>query len=91
MPKRSDQIKGSGTARIVFDTPRDPFDVSVYSLVPFNSRVKSVEVMYVTIPVEVASSERAARMKSVEAKLKRHAAAVKVNATRKAKKEAANG
>ena len=83
-----DKIKrtSTGTARVVFDTPLDPFEVSVYSLVPYNARVKSVHVEYVGIPVEVALEEREARMKSAEAKMKRHDAAVKANTTRKAKK-----
>lgn len=68
---------GKGEVRIEYDVPRDPTDVHVLWELPYKARVTSVVVRYVQIPAEVVLAER-----------KRHDAAVKANATRKAKKEA---
>lgn len=62
-----------GTASIKFKTPVDPINIRPYEYLPYGALVTSVEINYVP--------------KGYAEKLKRHDAAVKANATRKAKKE----
>lgn len=78
---------GKGEIRDEFDPPMDPFAVHTLLDLPVTARVTSVVVRYVTIPEKQAMDEL---HKAIKAH-KRHAAAVKANATRRAKKEAANG
>ncbi len=73
---------GKGELRVDFDEPVLPSDVDVLWSLPYNARVSSVVVRYVQIPHDVARAELQARV----AAAKRHAAAVKANATRKARK-----
>ena len=75
---------GTGEVHFTFAEPKDPSDVQVRWQLPYNARVTSVVVRYVQIPHEVVLAERKAKCDSQ----KRHDAAVKANATRKAKKEA---
>lgn len=73
---------GKGELRVDFDEPVPPSDVDVLWSLPYNARVSSVVVRYVQIPHDVARAELQARV----AAAKRHDAAVKANATRKARK-----
>ena len=75
---------GTGTACVTFDEPQDPLLVSLWNLVPYEGRIKSMKIEYVRITEESAAAERKEKMSAT----KRHLAAVKANATRKAKKEA---
>lgn len=71
-----------GEVRADFDPPIDPTRVYTLYDLPISARVTSVVVRYVTIPRDQAMAELE---KSIAAR-KRHDAAVKANATRKAKK-----
>lgn len=82
--KYATQRTGTGTACVTFDEPQDPLLVSLWNLVPYDGRIKSMKIEYIRITEEVAAAERAESSR----KAKRHIAAVKANATRKAKKEA---
>lgn len=77
-------ILSRGEVRANYDEPVDPTNVHVLWELPVRARVTSVTVRYVQIPLEVALAKREEEVKAA----KRHAAAVKANATRKAKKEA---
>ena len=84
MSKPKQVIVGKGELRDDFNPPQKPFNVHTLREMPFNARVTSVTVRYVTIPHEEALAEL---NKDIAAD-KRHFAAIKANATRKAKKEA---
>ena len=89
--------EGTGMSRFTFDVPEDPIYIHTCSLIPFGARVKSIEVKYVKLTREAADAEMAERIATAKDEIKRqkrHDAAVKANATRKARKaesEAANG
>ena len=85
MPKPKIKTIGKGEVRDDFDPPQKPVNVNTLYEMPLNARVTSVTVRYVTIPYDEA---RAELDKDIAAD-KRHFAAVKANATRKAKKEGA--
>lgn len=83
--------EGIGMSRFTFDVPVDPIHVYMCSLIPFEARVKSIEVKYVKLTREAADAELAERIataKDEQKRQKRHDAAVKANATRKAAKKA---
>lgn len=83
--------EGTGTSRFTFDVPVDPIHIHTCSLIPFEARVKSIEVKYVKLTREAADAELAERIataKDEQKRQKRHDAAVKANATRKAAKKA---
>ncbi len=84
MPKPKLTIVGKGELRDDFNPPLNPNDVHTLREMPLNARVTSVTVRYVTIPHDEAMAEL---NKDIAAD-KRHFAAIKANATRKAKKEA---
>lgn len=71
-----------GELRATFDEPMDPVKVEVLWQLPFGAKVTSVVVHYVTIPRQQALAEIDESIR----KRKRHDAAVKANATRKARK-----
>ena len=75
---------GKGELRDDFNPPQKPVNVNTLHELPLNARVTSVTVRYVTIPHDEAMAE----LKKDIAADKRHFAAIKANATRKAKKEA---
>lgn len=87
----------TGIAQIAFASPKTPFDVQITSLVPYEVLVTKIKIEYIKVPRAEAEAAWAQSQKDFEArciKRKRHQAAVKANATRKAKKaesEAANG
>lgn len=76
-----------GELRATFDEPMDPVKVEVLWQLPFGAKVTSVVVRYVTIPRQQALAEINESIR----KRKRHEAAVKANATRKARKAEQKG
>ena len=83
--------EGSGTSHYTFDVPVDPIYVHTCSLIPFGARVKSIEVKYVKLTREATDAEMAEHIAIAKDEIKRqkrHDAAVKANATRKAAKKA---
>lgn len=83
---KADKV-GVGTVRFDFEQPQDPMFIRLWDLLPYDGRVTSIRIDYIGITEFKSREERTARLKAE----KRHDAAVKANATRKAKKEAANG
>lgn len=87
----------TGIAQVAYATPKTPFDVHIPSLVPYEALVTKIKIEYIKVPRAEAEAAWQQSQKDFEAlckKRKRHQAAVKANATRKAKKaesEAANG
>ena len=81
-PKAKDAKVGVGTVRFDFVEPRDPLFVRLWELLPYEGRITSVRVDYISLPEWKATEERKARMNAE----RRHIAAVKANATRKARK-----
>ena len=80
--KYATQRTGAGTACVTFDEPTDPVKVDVLWHLPFGAKVTSVVVRYVTIPRQQAMDE----FNEAIVDQRRHDAAVKANATRKARK-----
>ncbi|MBR0056533.1 MAG: hypothetical protein IJP66_04325 [Kiritimatiellae bacterium] len=70
----------TGKVHVDFAEPVDPTSVHILWQLPLGALVTSVVVSYVIMPLDVVQEKR-----------RRHDAAVKANATRKAKKEASNG
>jgi len=81
------KTRSEGELRAYFETPADPLSVSILYDLPFTARVTSVVVRYTNISREQAKAEL---QKDISAR-KRHDAAVKANATRKAKKGGKKG
>ena len=80
-----------------YTSPKLPHDIYLSPLLPYDALITRIRIDYVKVP---RAESEAAWQQSIEAerervkKTKRHNAAVKANATRKAKKaesEAANG
>ena len=72
----------TGKVHVDFAEPEDPGSVQILWQLPLGAMVTSVVVNYVVMPLDYVQAQR------------RHAAAVKANATpkaRKAEKEASNG
>lgn len=86
----------TGIAQLSFATPKLPHDVCISTLLPHEALVTAVKIMYIKVPRDEANVAWEQSIKDAAAfrkKHKRHLAAVKANATRKAKKaesEAAN-
>lgn len=81
---------GSGESRIEFDIPKDPFEIHLFEAVPYDARIASIVIRYIRVPREVIDADRKKAHAKIEAELKRqkrHEAAIKANATRKAKKK----
>ena len=81
---------GSGESRVKFDTPQDPFKIHLFDAVPSDARITSIDVRYIRVPREVIDADMKKDRAKLEAELKRqkrHDAAIKANATRKAKKK----
>ena len=87
----------TGTALIAFDQPKPTIDVSIATLVPCNALVTKIKIEYIEVPqaeADAAWKRGFDALKEATKKQNRHQAAVKANATRKAKKaesEAPNG
>lgn len=81
MSKKADKV-GGGTVRFDFAEPHDPVFVRLWDLLPYDGRVTSIRIDYITLPEHKAREERTAKM---EAAKRHHDAAVKANATRNAK------
>ena len=82
MAKSKMQTSGKGEIRESFDEPTDPVKVDVLWHLPFHAKVTSVVVRYVTVPRQQAMDE----INEAIVDQRRHDAAVKANATRKARK-----
>ena len=79
----------TGIAQVAYATPKHPFATHIWELVPPEAMVTKIKLEYIKVPREEAD---AAWQQSIEEskvmykKCKRHLAAVKANATRKARK-----
>ena len=86
----------TGVAQLSFATPKLPHDICISNLLPYEALVTAVNIKYIKAPRDEADAVWAQSIKDVQAlreKHTRHLAAVKANATRKARKsesEAAN-
>lgn len=87
----------SCVVQAAYTSPKLPHDISLSLLIPYDALITRIRIEYVNVP---RAEAEAAWQQSIEdtrervKKTKRHNAAVKANATRKAKKaesEAANG
>lgn len=82
----------SCVVQAAYTSPKLPHDICLSLLVPYDALVRKIRIEYIKVP---RAEAEAAWQRSIEdeRKTKRHNAAVKANATRKAKKaesEAAN-
>ncbi len=82
MAKAMLQTTAKGEVRESFNEPTDPANVDVLWHLPFHAKVTSVVVRYVTVPRQQAMDE----INEAIVDQRRHDAAVKANATRKARK-----
>lgn len=77
----------SCVVQAAYTSPKLPHDICLSLLIPFNALIKRIRIEYVTVP---RAEAEAAWQQSIEyereKKTKRHNAAVKANATRKAQK-----
>lgn len=86
----------TGIVQLAYDTPKAVVDVSLFTLLPYDALVKKIKIEYIKVPRHEADAAWNASIEQRDEeciKQKRHQAAVKANATRKAKKaesEAAN-
>lgn len=79
----------TGIAQIAYATPKLPYDVSIVTLVPYEALVTKIKIEYIKVPREEADAawqQSIEESKVMHKKRKRHLAAVKANATRKARK-----
>ena len=79
----------TGIIQLDYDTPIAAVDVGIVTLLPYDALVKKIKIEYVKVPRAEAEAAWDACIKShkeASKKRKRHLAAVKANATRKAKK-----
>ena len=79
----------TGIAQMAFSMPKASWDVSVTSLVPYDALVTKIKIEYIKVPraeAEAAWKQSLDDFKEKTKKQNRHQAAVKANATRKARK-----
>ena len=79
----------TGIAQIAFVTPKVPVDIHLMTLVPYEALVTKIKIEYIKVPraeAEAAWAQSLDDFKEKTKKQKRHQAAVKANATRKARK-----
>lgn len=79
----------TGVTQLNYDTPKASWDVSITSLVPYDALVTKIKIEYIKVPraeAEAAWEQSLDDFKEKTKKRIRHHAAVKANATRKAKK-----
>ncbi len=79
----------TGIAQMAFSMPKTPWDVSVTSLVPYDALVTKIKIEYIKVPRAEAAAAWEQSLDDFKEKTKkqnRHQAAVKANATRKARK-----
>lgn len=87
----------TGILQMAFVTPKLPHDVHIATLLPYEALVTKIKIEYIKVPRAEADAAWAQSINDFETtcrKRKRHLAAVKANATRKARKaesEADNG
>ena len=86
----------TGIAQLAYNTPKAVVDVNIITLLPYDALVTKIKIEYIKVPRAEADAAWEASIEQRDEALikqKRHQAAVKANATRKAKKaesEAAN-
>ncbi len=79
----------TGNVQISYAQPKIPFDVSIISILPYEALVTKIKIDYIKVPhaeAVAAWNQSAKDFKATCIKRKRHLAAVKANATRKARK-----
>lgn len=79
----------TGIAQMAFSMPKATCDVSVTSLVPYDALVTKIKIEYIKVPraeAEAAWEQSQKDFAELCKKQRRHQAAVKANATRKARK-----
>ena len=87
----------TGIVQLAYNTPKAVVDVNIITLLPYDALVTKIKIEYIKVPRAEADAAWEASIEQRDEALikqKRHQAAVKANATRKAKKaesEAANG
>lgn len=87
----------SGVVQAAYTSPKLPHDIGLTLLVPYDALITRIRIEYVKVPraeADAAWQQSIRDARAILKKTKRHNAAVKANATRKAKKaesEAANG
>ena len=86
----------TGIVQLAYNTPKAVVDVNIITLLPYDALVTKIKIEYIKVPRAEADAAWEASIEQRDEALikqKRHQAAVKANATRKAKKaesEAAN-
>lgn len=79
----------TGIAQLAFASPKASWDLNVTSLVPYSALVTKIKIEYIKVPLAEAEAVWKQSLDDFNEKTKkqnRHHAAVKANATRKAKK-----
>lgn len=79
----------TGIVQMVFSMPKASWDVNVTSLVPYDALVTKIKIEYIKVPhaeADAAWKQSLNDFKEKTKKQNRHQAAVKANATRKARK-----
>jgi len=79
----------TGIAQVAYVTPKVPHDISILTPLPYEALVTKVKIEYIKVPraeAEIAWKQSMDEFNATCQKRKRHLAAVKANATRKARK-----
>ena len=79
----------TGIAQVAYATPKHPFAIHIWELVPPEAMVTKIKLEYIKVPreeVDAAWQQCVKDSLAMAKKRKRHLAAVKANATRKARK-----
>lgn len=79
----------TGIVQLAYDTPKAVVDVNIATLLPYDALVKKIKIEYIMVPraeADAAWNASIEQRDEASIKQKRHQAAVKANATRKAKK-----
>lgn len=79
----------TGIVQLAYDTPKAVVDVSICTLLPYDALVKKIKIEYIKVPraeADAAWNASIEQRDEASKKRKRHLAAVKANATRKARK-----
>ena len=87
MPKHTKTA--TGIVQLAYDTPKSVVDVNIITLLPYDALVTKIKIEYIKVPRAEADAAWKASIEQRDEefiKQKRHQAAVKANATRKARK-----
>lgn len=79
----------TGHAQIVFADPKVPVDIHILNILPYEALVTQIKIDYIKVSraeADAAWNHSEKEFKASILKRKRHLAAVKANATRKARK-----